>query len=103
MAMIPNSSCHCRRCCRERLPQEHRCYFISDNVDELDMSGITTRNEQESRSGPPSHPLMMINVLLYDCCIGVSSSRRIAHRLHEDIALIVRLVRRRCGAGYILP
>ena len=67
------------------------------------MSGITARSEQGSRSGPPYHPLMMVNVLLYDCCIGVSSSRRIAHRLHVDIALIVRLVRRHRGAGYILP
>ena len=32
---------------------------------------------------------MMVNVLLYGYCIGVSSSRRIAQRLHEDIAFRV--------------
>ena len=32
---------------------------------------------------------MMVKVLLYGYCIGVSSSRRIAQRLHEDIAFRV--------------
>ena len=32
---------------------------------------------------------MMVKVLVYGYCIGVSSSRRIARRLHEDIALRV--------------
>ena len=32
---------------------------------------------------------MMVKVLLYGYCIGVASSRRIAQRLHEDIAFRV--------------
>lgn len=32
---------------------------------------------------------MMIKVLLYGYCVGVCSSRRIAQRLHEDIAFRV--------------
>ena len=32
---------------------------------------------------------MMVKVLLYGYCVGVSSSRRIAQRLHEDIAFRV--------------
>ena len=32
---------------------------------------------------------MMVKVLLYGYCTGVSSSRRIAQRLHEDIAFRV--------------
>ena len=39
--------------------------------------------------GPPYHPRMMVKVLLYGYCIGVASSRRIAQRLHEDIAFRV--------------
>ena len=57
--------------------------------DQLDLSDITARYEQERRGGPPYHPRMMVKVLLYGYCAGVASSRRIAQRLHEDIALRV--------------
>ena len=58
-------------------------------VDQLDLSDITARYEGERRGGPPYHPRMMVKVLLYGYCIGVASSRRIAQRLHEDIAFRV--------------
>ena len=35
------------------------------------------------------NPRMMVKVLLYGYCVGVASSRRIAQRLHEDIAFRV--------------
>ena len=38
---------------------------------------------------PPYHPVMMVRVLLYAYCIGVSSSRKIEKRLCEDVALRV--------------
>ena len=73
---------------QEWLPPDHLAYFISDVVDQLDLSAITERyNEQ--RGGPPCHPRMMVKVLLYGYCAGVASSRRIAWRLHEDIAFRV--------------
>ena len=54
------------------------------------MSEVTdTRYERERRGGPPYHPRMMVKVLLYGYCVGVASSRRIAQRLHEDIAFRV--------------
>ena len=74
---------------REWLPDDHLAYFISDVVDHLDLSEITARYERESRGGPPYHPRMMVKVLLYGYCVGVASSRRIAQRLHEDIAFRV--------------
>ena len=74
---------------QEWLPENHLAYFISDVVDELDLSEITQRYERERRGGPPYHPLMMVKVLLYAYCVGVPSSRRIAQRLHEDIAFRV--------------
>ena len=74
---------------QEWLPPDHLAYFISDVVDQLDLSAITTRYEQERRGGPPYHPSMMVRVLLYGYCTGVASSRRIARRLHEDIAFRV--------------
>ena len=53
------------------------------------MSAITRRYQGEERGGPPYRPRMMVKVLLYGYCTGVASSRRIARRLHEDIAFRV--------------
>ena len=74
---------------QEWLPPDHLAYFISDVVDQLDLSAITARYQGEERGGPPYDPRMMVKVLLYGYCTGVSSSRRIAQRLHEDIAFRV--------------
>ena len=74
---------------QEWLPEDHLAYFISDLVEHLDLSAITARYQGEERGGPPYHPRMMVKVLLYGYCTGVASSRRIARRLHEDIAFRV--------------
>ncbi len=74
---------------QEWLPPDNLAYFISDVADQLDLGEITERYEQESRGGPPYHPRMMVKVLLYSYCTGVASSRRMAQRLHEDIAFRV--------------
>ena len=74
---------------QEWLPDDHLAYFISDVVDQLDISEVTARYERERRGGPPYHQRMMVKVLLYGYCVGVASSRRIAQRLHEDIAFRV--------------
>ena len=71
---------------QEWLPEDHLVYFISDVVDQLDLSAITIRYQGEERGGPPYHPRMMVKALLYGYCTGAASSRRIAQRLHEDIA-----------------
>ena len=61
---------------QEWLPEDHLAYFISDIVDQPDLSEITARYEQERRGGPPYHPRMMVKALLYAYCIGAPSSRR---------------------------
>ena len=71
------------------LPEDHLAYFVSDVVDQLDLSQVTDRYERERRGGPPYNPRMMVKVLLYAYCVGVPSSRRMAQRLHEDIAFRV--------------
>ena len=48
---------------QEWLPDDHVAYFISDVVDQLDMSKVTARYERERRGGPPYHPRMMVKVL----------------------------------------
>jgi transposase len=74
---------------RDWLPADHLAYFISDIVDQLDLSAIMKRYALEERGYPPYHPSMMVRVLLYAYCIGVPSSRKIEKRLCEDIAFRV--------------
>jgi len=71
---------------REWLPESHLAYFVSDMMDQLDLSGIEQRYEREDRGHPPYHPRMMSKVLVYGYCVGVFSSRRLERRLIEDVA-----------------
>ena len=74
---------------RDWLPENHLAYFVSDLVDQLDLSGIMSAYEDEDRGYPPYHPVMLTKVLLYAYCVGVFSSRRIQRRLAEDVAFRV--------------
>jgi len=74
---------------REWLPEDHLVYFVSDLVDDLDLSEIEAVYEDEERGQPPYHPRMMVKVLIYAYCVGVFPSRRIEKRLVEDIAFRV--------------
>jgi transposase len=71
---------------REWLPENHLSYFVSDVVDNLDLSAMDAVYGSEKRGQPPYDPQMMTKVLLYGYCVGVFSSRRIEKRLVEDIA-----------------
>ena len=74
---------------KDWLPDDHLAYFVSDLVDELDLSAIMSPYEVEERGFPPYHPVMLTKVLLYAYCVGVFSSRRIERRLVEDVAFRV--------------
>ena len=74
---------------RDWLPDDHLSYFVSDVVDQLDLSAIESVYEEEDRGQPPYHPRMMIKILVYGYCVGVFSSRRIQKRLVEDVAFRV--------------
>src|SRR5499427_1711228 len=74
---------------RDWLPEDHLAYFVSDVVDQLDLSVIERVYEEEERGQPPYHPQMMTKILLYGYCVGVFSSRRIQKKLSEDIGFRV--------------
>jgi transposase len=74
---------------RDWLPEDHLAFFVSDLIDQLDLSAITGRYEGEERGYPPYHPVMLTKVLVYAYCVGVFSSRKIQRRLVEDIAFRV--------------
>src|SRR5216684_3991189 len=74
---------------RDWLPEKHLAYFVSDVVDQLDLSAMDAVYGNEKRGQPPYDPQMMTKVLVYGYCVGVFSSRRIERRLVEDIAFRV--------------
>jgi len=74
---------------REWLAEDHLAYFVSELVDDLDLSEIEALYEDEERGQPPYHPRMMVKVLLYSYCVGVFPSRQIQKRLAEDVAFRV--------------
>ena len=61
---------------RDWLPEDHLAFFVSDLIDQLDLSAITTVYEDEERGYPPYHPVMLTKVLVYAYCVGVFSSRQ---------------------------
>jgi len=74
---------------REWLPENHLVYFVSDTIDEMDLSEIEAVYENSLRGNPPYHPVMMVKLLFYSYCTGVVSSRKIAMKLVEDVAFRV--------------
>jgi transposase len=81
---------------RDWLPEDHLVHFLSDLVDELDLSTITAVYEQEARGYPPYHPRMMVKPLLYAYTLGVPSSRKIA-------SAVRRMSPSECSRGTTLP
>jgi len=70
---------------RDWLPEDHLVYFVSDVVDQLDLSAIHAWYGEEKRGQPPYDPVLMTKLLVYGYCTGVFSSRRLQGRIQEDI------------------
>ncbi len=75
---------------REWLPDNDLAWFISDTVDELDLSRIMGSYDYgDGRGQPPYHPAMMVKLLLYAYCLGLPSSRKIEQATYRDVAFRV--------------
>ena len=84
-AYLPNQDLLLPPSLREWLAEDHLVYFVSDVVDQLDLSAIHAAYGEEKRGQPPYDPRLMTKLLVYGYCTGVFSSRRIQRRLQEDI------------------
>jgi transposase len=71
------------------LPEGHLAHFISDAIDGLDLGAFHARYDKDGPRNQPFHPAMMVKVLVYGYATGVFSSRKIARKLHEDVAFRV--------------
>ena len=70
----------------EWLPEDHLAYFVSDAVDAMDLQDFHAHYEGDGRRRQPFDPRMMVKVLIYGYASGVFSSRKMARKLHEDVA-----------------
>jgi transposase len=71
-------------------PEGHLAYFISDTVDSLNREARSmSATAKDGSRNQPFHPAMMVKVLVYAYASGVFSSRKIAKKLHEDVAFRV--------------
>lgn len=76
-------------CAKDWLPEGHLAFFISETVDRLDVSAFYRPYEGDGRRNSPFDPRMMVKILVYGYASGVRSSRKIAKKLHEDVAFRV--------------
>jgi transposase len=74
---------------REWLPEDHLAHYISETIETLDLGAFYERYESGGPRNQPFHPAMMVKVLVYGYATGVFSSRKIARKLHEDVAFRV--------------
>ena len=74
---------------RDWLPPDHLVWFISDTVDQLDLTPILEAYRDGGQGNLPYHPAMMLKILIYAYATGVFSSRRIARQIEENIAFRV--------------
>ncbi len=70
---------------RDWLPPDHLVWFISDTVDQLDLSSIECAYRDDGQGNLPYHPAMMLKILIYAYATGVFSSRRIDRTIDENI------------------
>ena len=82
----PNQNLLLPHSLQEWLPEDHLAHYISDTIDALDLRAFYERYDAGGARNQPFHPAMMVKVLVYGYATGVFSSRKIAKKLHEDVA-----------------
>jgi transposase len=69
------------------LSEGHLARFVADVAEQLDLSAIyATYTRKDGRGQSGYHPLLLTRLLLYGYCHGVTSSRKIERKTHEDVA-----------------
>ncbi len=73
----------------EWLPTGHLAHFVSDSVDQLDLTAWYTRYEQraDGRGQLAYEPRLMVKLLIYAYAVGIFSSRKIAQALEDLVPL----------------
>jgi transposase len=68
---------------REELGEQHLAVFVHELVERLDLRRFESESSEQGRPGYP--PQLLLKVWLYAYALGVTSSRRLEQRIHEDL------------------
>jgi transposase len=68
---------------REELGENHLAVFVHEMVERLDLRQFEQESSEQGRPGYP--PQLLLKVWLYAYAQGMTSSRRIEQRVHEDL------------------
>lgn len=69
----------------EWIPENHLVYTVSDIVDQMDLSAITSG--YSDRGEEAYHPGFLLKVLFYGYAIGILSSRKLREALEDHVPL----------------
>ena len=68
---------------REELGEGHLAVFVHELVERLELRQFEDKHSEQGRPSYP--PQMLLKVWLYAYALGVTSSRRLEQRIHEDL------------------
>jgi len=74
---------------RDWLPEGHLAFFISETVEQLELSDFYAKYEQreDGRGNCAYEPRLMLKLLIYAYCTGIFSSRKIAAGVEDRVPL----------------
>lgn len=70
---------------RDWLEEGHAAYFILDVVETLDLSEIFSSYDGSRGGRPGFDPRLLVGLLIYGYCVGVTSSRKLEKATYESI------------------
>lgn len=70
---------------REWLEEGHLAYFIQDVVETLDLSEIYASYDGSRGGRPGFDPRLLVGLLVYGYCVGLTSSRKIEKATYESV------------------
>jgi len=70
---------------KDELGGDHLCFFVDRVVERLDLGVFEQAYSAEG--GELYHPALMLKVWLYAYAVGLTSARRLAQRIKEDLPL----------------
>ncbi len=70
---------------RDWLEEGHLAYFILDVMEALDLSEIYASYDGSRGGRPGFEPRLLVGLLVYGYCVGVTSSRKIEKATHESV------------------
>ncbi len=70
----------------EWLPKDHLARFIDESVDLMDLTDFYKRYREDGTGSAAYHPKMMVKLMLYSYCEGVTSSRTIAKACENQVS-----------------